>query len=320
MKIKKILPLALITFISACNQSPSVLEKRIFPFDSYVNIRLYEGEETDLKNLTDIFNRYDALSDNYLKRNITNVYSINETNDEIQIDEDLYDLLKVAYEVKDNGASNYNIMCGSLSKKWKESLNNGQILDENIVNEELTKIQNSSLLFKDNNIVQRVGEAEIDLGGIVKGYALDRAQEYLKEHDIKRCLIDGGMSSILLGKKNTEDGHFNVDLSEICIDKYYLKIKDCFISTSGIYKQGKTIDGVTYSHIVNPVTGSAVSLNDAVVVISEEGYFGDAMSTSMMMNAVDEIKELEETYNLKTIVVKDGLIIYQNEDIEVNKY
>ena len=72
-----------------------------------------------------------------------------------------------------------------------------------------------------------------------------------------------------------------------------------------------------YSHIINPVNGSAINENDAVIVISDSGYYGDAMSTSMMMNTVEEIIELEIEHDIKTIVIKDGNIVYKNEEIEV---
>lgn len=320
MNFKKIFPLSLITFISACSQTPFVLEKRVFPFDSYAYIKLFEGDNSNLMDLANIFNRFDELSDNYLQRTITNVFSINQSNDEVQINKDLYDLLKISYDVKNEGVSNYNILCGSLSKKWKESLNNGQILDENIVNDEINKINNSDILFKDNYVVQRLGEAEIDLGGIVKGYVLDMAQNYLKEHNLTSYLIDAGMSSILLGEKKPNDGYFNVDLTEVGLKDNYIKMKNCFVSTSGVYRQGKTINGITYSHIVNPVTGSVINENDAVIVISDKGYFGDAMSTSLMMNTVEEIKQIEIDYSIKTLVIKDKKIIYQNKEIEVFKF
>ena len=58
--------------------------------------------------------------------------------------------------------------------------------------------------------------------------------------------------------------------------------------------------------------------NDAVIVILNPsiGYLGDALSTSMMMNTVDEIKQIEIATNAKTIVVKDGEIVYRNPGIE----
>ena len=101
------------------------------------------------------------------------------------------------------------------------------------------------------------------------------------------------------------------------VNNAYLKLKYCFVSTSSISEQNVVVDGVTYSHIINPQTGSAISVNDAVIVVSNNGAQGDAFSTSMMMNSVEEIKEIETQYNVQTIVVKGGEIIYQNANLEV---
>ena len=113
----------------------------------------------------------------------------------------------------------------------------------------------------------------------------------------------------------TKDGLFSIGLKDV--KNAYLKLKNCFVSTSSISEQGVTIDGVKYSHIINPVTGSAINTNDAVVVITDDGYLGDALSTSMMMNSVEEIKNIENEQNVKAIVINDGKITYKNNDIEV---
>ena len=314
MKVKTVIPLLIIT-LTSCSQSSKPLENKIFCFDTMVNLKLYQGSDNDISELSGLFSNISKLTDNYIANDKTSVYTLNHTNEDVTVDKDLYDLLKLSQEMKNQGATYYNPLCGSLSKKWKESLKNLQILDENVKNEELLKISTSSLLLKENNIVQRLGEAEIDLGGIAKGYALDKAFEYLQTKEIKNYLIDAGSSSILLGEKNTKDGLFSVGLKEV--PNTYLKLKNCFVSSSGISEQGVTINGTTYSHIINPVNGSAVNENDAVIVISDKGYYGDAISTSMMMNTVEEIKEIEKEHNIKTIVVKNKQIIYCHEEIEV---
>ena len=313
MKIK-ILPLFLVIPLTACQQTPA-LESKVFCFDTMVELKLFDGDETDLKEIKNIFNYYDKISDNYKARDITNVYTINQTNNDIEIDSKLYDLLKASFGVSSDGATYFNPLCGSLAKKWKESLKNQQILPENEKNAEILKINSSSVLFKENNIIQRLGEAEIDLGGIAKGYTLDMAKNYLESRDISKYLLNAGSSSTMLGEKNSKDGLFSVGLRDV--NNAYLKLKNCVVSTSGTSVQGVIIDGVTYSHIINPTTGSAINNYDAVIVISEKGYYGDALSTSMMMNTIDEIKTIEQEHNVKTIVVKDKKIVYQNSEIEV---
>ena len=315
MKLR-LLPLLLVIPLTACQQS-NVLESRFFSFDTVIDIKLYEGEKIDLEYAKKYIEFYNDISDNYEHTGYTtNIYDINQLTGEIEIYDELYDLLKKSFDIKNEGAQYFNPLCGSLAKKWKESLKNQQILPENVINEELLKMNSSSIIFKGNNKIERIGEAEIDLGGIAKGYALDQAKGYLESKEIKHYLIDGGQSSILLGEKKSKDGLFSIGLSKY-IHKAYLKLKNCFVSTSGNETQGVTINGVTYSHIVNPITGSTVMNYDSVIVISEYGYYGDALSTSMMMNSIEEIKTIEQEHNVQTIVIKDNKIVYQNEGLKV---
>lgn len=315
MKHIKVLPLLLTMFLSACLKDGSPLTNRFFCFDTMVYMSLYDSTRNNIEDLDSLFRQYDKLCDNYEERDITNVYSLNKTNEEVTVSEELYELLSVSLNVKNEGATYFNPLCGSLAKKWKEAINNQQILDEITKNEEISKINNSELLLKENNVVQRIGDAEIDLGAIAKGYVLDKAFDYLKEKNITNFMVDAGSSSVLLGEKKTGNGYFTVGLKDI--DSAYFKAKNCFISTSGLSEQGVTINGKRYSHIVNPITGSAESQYNTVIVISNKGYYGDAMSTSLMMNTINEIKQIEQEHNIQTLVIKDNKIVYCNEGIEV---
>ena len=314
MKHKILLPFVALLSLTSCSKQ-TTLTDRFFCFDTYVEIKMFEGNEENLKALKNMFNTYDALSDNYQPRELTNIYRLNHKNTEEHVGDTLYNLLKTSLDVQSEGATYFNPLCGSLAKLWKNELNSGKIPSESAINEELEKMNNSSIILRDDVYAQRVGEAEIDLGAIVKGYVLDEAKSYLDSLNYKQYIINAGNSSILLGEKNTSDGLFNIRINDL--DKRYLKLKNCVVSTSSKSVQGVTIDGVTYSHIINPLNGSAINLNDAVIVISENGYYGDAMSTSMMMNSIDEIKELEEAHNIKTIVIRNNAIVYKNEGIEV---
>lgn len=300
--------------LSSCSNAIN-LNRSYFYFDTYIQTTLYQGEESDLDDIDKIFSYYDKISDNYLARDTFNIYSLNQDNEPHQIDEDFYDLLKVSFDYSSYEAKYFNPLTGSLAKKWKNALKNSQLLDENTINEELEKINNSSFSLLEGNYVKRNGEAEIDLGGIVKGYALDKVYDYLKEKDYKNYLINGGSSSILLGEKNNSDGYFNVGISDV--SGAYIKAKNCFVSTSSISRQGVTIEDITYSHIINPFDGSAINPHDAVLVLSDKGYIGDALSTSFMLSSVEEIKQVEISQNVKSVVIEKEKVVYCHPDIEV---
>ena len=315
MKNNRVLASFLIILLTSCSSNAKPIESKIFCFDTYVGITLYDGEKNNIIDIEGIIKKYDELADNYRARDVNNVYTINSTSEAVQIDEGLYKMLQKSVEVRNKGADYYNPLCGSLAKKWKEALVEKTTLSEETISLELAKIATSDLSFLDNSTVKRNGEGEIDLGGIAKGYTLDVVKTYLDENNLKQYLINGGSSSILLGEKDTKDGLFTVGLKDV--KNAYIKVKNCFVSTSGVSEQFVEIDGVKYTHIVNPLNGKANHQYDSVVVITDSGYYGDALSTSMMMNTLDEIKEIEDKYGVKAIVVKDNKITYQNSSLEV---
>lgn len=313
MKLKSLLTTLLIVPLISCSQG-STLESKVFCFDTAIDIRLFEGEKQNLTDIESIFSYYDKITDNYKSRDLNNVYSINQTNEDVTVDQTLYSILQKTFALKDE-VRYFDPLCGSLAKKWKESLKSPQILDETTIQSELSKMSNSSVSFKENNVIQRLGGAEIDLGAVAKGFALDEVKSYLDSKSFSKYLINSGYSSILLGKKEVDDGLFSVGLSDI--ENAYLKLSDCFVSTSGVSTQGVKIDELMYSHIVNPYTGSAINNYDTVIVVSNSGYLGDALSTSFMLSSIDEIKQMEQSKGVKALVIKDKNIVYRNDSLEV---
>lgn len=319
MKYKIISPLLLVVLLSSC-QASTLIEDNIYAFDTFIDVKLFEGNEDDKTYLHNLITDYASYSDNYKAiANINNIYTINSTNEEVEVDHRLYLMLKTAFTYSDFNADNFNPLCGSLSNKWKEALKDNHVPDETTINNELNKINNSSLLFKDNDIVQRVGEAELDLGGVAKGYVLDEALGYLALHGYKHYLINGGSSSILLGEKDNKDGYFTVGIKDNVLPSSYLKLKNCFVSTSSISEQGVKIGDVTYSHIIDPHTGSAINKQESIIVVTDKGYVGDILSTSLMNNTLDEIKEIEKAQGFKCIVINNKTITYKSEGLEVYK-
>ena len=333
-KILKILPLVMVASLSACQQ---YYDDSIFCFDTVVTIRLkgyqgYSGQKTIGETLK-IIKGIDAISDAYKKRDVVSVYDLNQTNERIEISRDLYDLLYYSKQMNDWVAPYFNPLIGSLSNKWKEALIKGEVLSDEVIQEELEKMNSSKIDIEEideHYYAKRYGDALIDLGGIAKGFALDKCDQYLMYHGDgdDDYIINAGSSSILLGRnyqnKKAKAGYENTykvkikDLSK----PTYLYLKKCTVSTSGISEQGVKIGDTVYSHIINPVTGSAVNNYDAVIVIrdsygSNDGYLGDALSTSFMNSTIEEIQEAEMYYNVQTIVIKDDKIVYQNESIEL---
>ena len=318
-RIFKILPLLLVASLTACNKTGAG-----YYFYTEISYALYSNKSEVVDEIKSICKVIDKISDPYEKRDITGVYNLNQTNEEIEVSEELYNLLDASKEASTK-AINFNPLVGSLSDKWKASLgkDNPEPLSNEVIQQELIKITSSSIATRKGEnkyYAQRIGEAQIDLGGIAKGYALDRIYEALNKYSVTDYIINCGSSSILLGtNKHAQTDNYTVGLRDV--PGLSFKAKECVISSSGNDIQGVKIGDITYSHIINPNNGSAIMENDAVIVITNPstGYLGDALSTSLMMNTVEEIKEKEKALNAKTIVVKNKQVVYSHPDIELIK-
>ena len=315
MKFKLFLLFLPIISLTSCETSTEISRKSFY-FDTYTETRLYEGSIEDLNAINNIFSKIDKLTDNFNARDLDNIYKINNTNENVTVEPELYECLKLVFSDSLTSAKYFNPLCGSLSKKWKESLAKNEVLSQSIINEELAKMASSSLEFVEKNTVRRIGEAEIDLGAVAKGFALDKAKEYLDEKGYIKYLIDAGSSSILLGKKSDEK-NFKIKISNLK-DKY-ISASNCFISTSSSSRQKVEIDGKTYSHIINPIIGSAINEHDAVIVISNSGYLGDILSTDFVNESLDSISQLDAYFNVRSIVIDNNQIVYCNDGITLTK-
>lgn len=329
MKVTKVFALSLVAFLCSCHSGSSIKEETHFLFDTMVSVSIKDGKKEDYQELKRILNKYDAVSDNFKTRDVFNVYLWSQTEEEVYFGDEpdkapieLYYLVKKTFKAEWD-ASHLDVRIGSLVQKWKDAESKGQVLDNSVIQEELEKKRNSEYRIhtdddpSQNYILQR-GVESFDYGATAKGCALDACKEYLdSREDLTDYIINAGSSSILLGANSRNEkygANYRIKIKDL--DNVFFYAHDCFISTSGTSEQGATINGVRYSHIINPRDGNAVTNYDTVIVISNEGTYGDAFSTSIMFDdSIETIEELENNFNLKTIIIKDKRILHAHKDI-----
>lgn len=321
MKTIKLLSLLInLPFIVSCASTNMVERYNYFQTAIYFHFDNKEINKKEVNDIKEKLHEIDQQLDNYSFSNA--LYDLNHTNEEIEIPYHLYHILNDCLSYQPITKGYFNPLVGSLSKKWKQSLNNKEILSSDIIEEELAKINNSSFILKEENSIykaKRNGEAEIDLGAIAKGYALNYLKDELNDK-ADHFILNLGFSSILLGQKDNKDGYYNVGLNIPNLENtYYIKAKNISLGASGVSEQGQLIDEIMYSHIVNPFNGSVINNYDYVLVISDNPTLADVLSTSFMMMELEDIKEIEEKEDTKVIIYKDKNLIYKSDGVEVKK-
>ncbi len=114
---------------------------------------------------------------------------------------------------------------------------------------------------------------EVDLGGIAKGYAVDRAVEVLRRHGVKSALVSAGGSSVYALGHPPDATAWEVHTR----DGRTLRVVDRAISMAGHTEQSFVSGGRRYGHIMDPRRGHPVQGVGGVIVIGHTGVETDAL-------------------------------------------
>lgn len=148
---------------------------------------------------------------------------------------------------------------------------------------------------------------KLDLGGISKGYAVDRIEQLFDNYGYDYGMFNYGSSSMLL-RGNVRAGNYNLGLVNPRSrkrDSYIeIPVRNEKLSTSGDNEQYYTIDGVRYCHIIDPTTGKPVQNGImSATIIGGGAAEDDALTTAIMCMGKDKaIKFIEEKLTDRRVV------------------
>ena len=128
----------------------------------------------------------------------------------------------------------------------------------------------------------------INLGGIAKGYVVERGVDLLRVGGVEHAVVTAGGDSKLLGDRRGQP--WMVGIRDPRVDgevAMTVPLIDEAISTSGDYERFFDEDGVRYHHIISPSTGNPASGVHSATVFGPDAVFTDALSTSVFVMGVD---------------------------------
>ena len=172
----------------------------------------------------------------------------------------------------------------------------------------------------DGNTITLSDGAQLDLGGIAKGYAGDAVRTVLGELGVTSAVIDLGGDVGLIGAKPDGSG-WRVAVKDPAEPSRFLGVltaADAFIVTSGVYERGFEENGVRYHHILDPKTGKpARSGLVSVTVVCGDGAWADALSTACFVLGEERSLALHDTLTAEKglsieliFVTDDGRVRY----------
>jgi thiamine biosynthesis lipoprotein len=246
----------------------------------------------EIKRLEDLLSSFKADSV------VSRINSAGTT--EVLLDEDTFFVLERAKYFYEQSGGAFDVTVLPLLELWGFHGTHHRVPSDEEIKKAMEKIGcNKMILDRTKRSVRFVKpDMKIDLGGIGKGYAADKAVEILKRGGIKSAVVAVAGDIYCLGNK--PDGRkWTIGIKDPRAKDKIIKdieLQDEAVSTSGGYERFFELNGKKYSHIMNPVTGRPVENNLlSATVISQESVASDALATAAMVLGEGKAEKLIES-------------------------
>jgi len=257
-----------------------------------VSVHLWSDDpEAGLATLEAVFeeaDRIDHLMSTY--KDDSEISKINRTaaDAKVEVGYELYHLIARSLEISVLTQGAFDITYDSVGQHY--DFRERQRPDDETVMSELEKIDYRYVKLDDQSATIRFLRqgVRINLGGIAKGYVVERGINILRSRGIEHAIVTAGGDSRLLGDRRGRPWMVGIrdprKDGEVAIT---VPLQDEAISTSGDYERFFDEDGVRYHHIIHPSTGTPATGVHSATVFGPDAVTTDALSTSVFVMGVD---------------------------------
>ena len=254
-----------------------------------VNLRLYAPEQVTAEHAAiAAYKRYAELEQvfsDYRADSELMLLCERAGSGPVTVSRELFDVLARAQELAEQSDGAFDVTASPIIRLWREARRSKVMPAADDLSSALRLVgwQKMKLDDRRRSVDLATPGMLLDLGGIAKGYANDNALAVLRSNGVKRAMIQaGGDIGVSVSPPNTLGWSVRVGGRP---DALYLS--NASIATSGDTEQYVEIDGVRYSHIVDPRTGLGVTSRVQATVIAAKGIDSDPIATMMTVMGED---------------------------------
>lgn len=255
--------------------------------------------------------------------NTSETYQINEAAgiQPVKVSDETFFLIKRSKRISEITQGAFDITYGSIDKRlWNFDTHMDALPDERTARRmvRLINYQNILLDEKEKTVLLKEKGMRIGFGGIGKGYAAEKAKQLLKSLGVKSGIVNASGDLTAWGvQPNGEPwtiGIVNPNFRDKIFS--YMNITDLAVATSGNYEKYILIDGIKYSHTINPRTGLPIRGIKSVTIITPNAEIADAMATPVSVMGIKAgLNMINQMNDIEAIVIDDNDIIYTSNNL-----
>lgn len=240
------------------------------------------------EEVTREFDRLDALMSVW--REGSDIVRLNAAAGEraVPVSRDVRETLAAARQISEWTGGKFDVTFGALSGLWKfDHDQDNRIPDPAAVRARLPLID-----YRELELDERAGTAflrkkgmSVHLGGIGKGYAVDRAADLLRRRGVRDFMIQSGGDLYVAGRRGDRPWRVGIRDPRGPAERSFaaLDLSDETCSTSGDYERSFIAGGRRYHHIIDPDLGEPTRDTRSVTIVATSATMADALSTGVFL-------------------------------------
>lgn len=285
-----------------------------------------------------------ALSDYIPDSELNKLSRSSGSSQWIQLSDDLKVVLDRSDQISNQSSGAFDVTVGPLTKIWRRSSRRDQIPDQGSIDAALRSVGFNKIKWNEtrDSVLLESQEMRLDLGGIAKGFAAEQALMVLKKHGISRAIIDAG-GDLVAGAPPPGELGWEVGLLSYSKEARFpesrfpsgennsnsnnkdplpparqsIRIAHGAVASSGDLFQFFEVDGVRYSHILDPRSGMALTDEGRVNLIACSGMDADALASALsVMKPEEGLKMLKLFPGAEAQIIRNtdqGIRVWRSE-------
>ena len=283
-RLAGILLLTLLLLSGCASVSDTPISRTATFFDTVITIKIYDKDAEDvldacIEKCRDYESRFSRTLEG------SEIYRLNHAGGQaVELSEDTVELIKLGLKYCELSEGSFDITVAPLDDVWNFKENSGTVPDPSAIAEAKSHVNYHTVVVNGKSVQLTDPAAQIDLGGVAKGYIADKLKSFLKKEGVEHAIIDLGGNVLAVGGK-PDGASFNIGIQKPFADQGMpitsVKIKDKSVVSSGIYQRFFKVDDKIYHHILNPVTGYPCENNLlGVTIVASSSADADGLSTT----------------------------------------
>ncbi len=224
-------------------------------------------------------------------------------NRETDLSPETLEVLRMARDAAEQTGGAFDVTCRPLIELWRHAVETGRLPSQSEIDEARGASAWELLDLTETGASKRGDGVCVDLGGIAKGYAINKAIQGLHRSGVSGAFVEVG-GDLAGFHRNGGNETWPVDIKDPFADGVVgrLRLTSGAVCTSGNYARFFVIDGKRYSHIIDPRSGRPAAAVPSVTVAAEDAVTADIWSTALSVLGIAGLEKLPEKVDALIIV------------------